>query len=150
MTNFTDIKKLTLMRAASEALKNPYPKDTKTVYAAAVLTSKGNIYASAQYFSDTYSLTLHAEQAALAHAAAHGEGEIVAIATTSNEPKGEWSYPCHMCKQLLWESRIRSGLPMLIINFDQNGRNEELYLDEMMQFPWPARTQQHCFKLALS
>lgn len=92
------------MRAAAEALKNPYPKDTKTVYAAAVLTSKGNIYASAQYFSDTYSLTLHAEQAALAHAAAHGEGEIVAIATTSDEPKGEWSYPCHMCTTFVGES----------------------------------------------
>jgi cytidine deaminase len=141
MTNFTDIQKQSLIQAATEVLKNPYPKDTKTVYAAAVLTSKGNIYASAQYFSDTYSLTLHAEQAALAHAAAHGEGEIVAIATTSNEPEGEWSYPCHMCKQLLWESRIRSGVLMQVINFDQNGRIEELNLDEMMQFPWPAHTK---------
>jgi cytidine deaminase len=133
--------KQSLIKAATEALQNPYPKNTKTVYAAAVLTNQGNIYASAQYFSDTYSLTLHAEQAALAHAAAHGEGEIIAIATTSNEPSGQWSYPCHMCKQLLWESQIRSGLPMLVINFDQNGRVEELHLDEMMQYPWPTRAK---------
>lgn len=126
-----------LMQAATQALQNPYPKDTERVFAAAVLTLKGNIYASAQYFSDTYSLTLHAEQAALVHTAAHGEGEIVVIAATSNEPQGVWSYPCHMCKQLLWESRIRSGLPMLVINFDQYGKVEELDLDAMMKFPWP-------------
>lgn len=127
------------MRAATEALKRSYPKDAKTVYSAAVLTKQGNIYASAHYYSDTFSLTLHGEQAALAHAAAHGEGEIVAIAVTSNEPKGTWSYPCHMCKQLLWESRLRSGLPMKIINFDQYGRVEEYDLDEIMNLPWPSK-----------
>src|SRR3989338_1764253 len=98
----TDDQKTALMAEATRALKNPYPKDAKTVYAAAVLTDAGNIYSAAQYFSDTYSLTLHAEQLALAHAAAHGEGIIVAMAATSNEPKGAWSYPCHMCKQLMW------------------------------------------------
>jgi cytidine deaminase len=126
-----------LMQAASEALKRPYPLDAKQVFAAAVFTKKGNIYASAQYFSDTYSLTLHAEQVALAHAAAHGEGEIVAIACTSNEPKGVWSYPCHMCKQLMWESQLRSGIEMKVINFDQYGKVEELLLSEMMKYAWP-------------
>jgi cytidine deaminase len=135
----TEEEKQALMKAATEALKNPYPKDAKIVYAAAVLTAKGNVYSAAQYFSDTYSLTLHGEQMALVHAAAHGEGEIVAIACTSNEAKGEWSYPCHMCKQLLWESRLRSGLPMKIINFDQYGRVEEYDLDEIMNLPWPQR-----------
>lgn len=129
--------KQSLMQAATQALQNPYPKDAKAVYVAAVLSTQGNIYASAQYFSDTYSLTLHAEQAALAHAAAHGEGEIVAIAVTSNEPQGAWSYPCHMCKQLLWESRRRSDIPMTIIIFDQYGKTEELNLDDIINYPWP-------------
>jgi cytidine deaminase len=88
-------------------------------------------------FSDTYSLTLHAEQAALAHAAAHGEGEIVAMACTSNEPQGVWSYPCHMCKQVMWESQLRSGIEMKVINFDQYGKVEELQLSEMMKYAWP-------------
>lgn len=130
-------QKQALKSAATEALKYPYPLDAKTVYAAAVLTKQGNIFASAQYFSDTYSLTLHAEQAALAHAAAHGEGEIMAIAITSNEPEGQWSYPCHMCKQLLWESQRRSKIPMKVIVFNQPGYEETIDLDQMIQFPWP-------------
>ena len=129
--------KQSLMQAATQALQNPYPKDAERVFAAAVLTTQGNIYASAQYFSDTLSLTLHSEQAALAHAAAHGESEIVAMAVTSNEPEGTWSYPCHMCKQLLWESRRRSGVAMTIIIFDQYGKAEELNLDEIMNYTWP-------------
>jgi len=133
----TDQKQL-LKTAASEALKNPYPTDASTVFAAAVLTKQNNIYASAQYFSDTYSLTLHAEQAALAHAAAHGEGAIKAIAITSNEPKGSFSYPCHMCKQLLWESRLRSGTAMQLLIFDQYGKEELLDLDKIINYPWPA------------
>jgi len=135
----TPQQKTALKQAATEALKNPYPLDAKNVYAAAALTKKGNIYASAQYFSDTYSLTLHAEQSALAHAAAHGEGEIIAIAVTDNLPEEEWSYPCHMCKQLLYESSQRSGLPMTIIVFDQKGKEEILDLDEIMTYVWPAR-----------
>ena len=75
----TDSEKNKLKTALAEAMKNSYPKDAPTVYAAAVLTKSGNVYAAAQYFSDTYSLTLHGEQCALVHAAAHGEGEIVAI-----------------------------------------------------------------------
>ena len=128
-----------LIEEAKKALKNPYPKDAKTVYSAAVLTKAGNIYSSAQYFSDTYSLTLHAEQAALAHAAAHGEGEILAVAITSNEKlkKGEFSYCCHMCKQLLYESQRRSGILMTLIFFNQHGDVQELKLNNMISFPWP-------------
>jgi len=132
-------QKLTLMEEAKKALKNPYPKDAKTVYSAAVLTKAGNIYSSAQYFSDTYSLTLHAEQSVLAHAAAHGEGEIVAIAITSNEElkKGEFCYACNMCKQLLYESQRKSGVAMTVIFFNQFGETQELLLNGMISYPWP-------------
>lgn len=69
----TDAEKKKLKSAVVEAMNNSYPKGAATVYAAAVLTKSGNVYAAAQYFSDTYSLTLHGEQCALVHAAAHGE-----------------------------------------------------------------------------
>ena len=94
-----------------------------------------------QYGSDTYSLTLHAEQSALAHAAAHGEGNLVAIAVTSNEKleKGEFTAPCHMCKQLLWESSLHSGLPMLIILANSFGEIKEVNLDDLMSLPWPTK-----------
>lgn len=135
----TATEKENLISEAQKALKNPYPLGAETVYAAAVLTKKGNIYSAAQYFSDTYSLTLHGEQSALAHAAAHGEGEILAMAITSNEKllKGEFSYPCHMCKQLMWESSRRSKIPMEIILVNSFGEVKEVMLDEMISFPWP-------------
>lgn len=121
------------------AMTHAYPKDAKTVYAAAVLTKAGNIYSAAQYFSDTYSLTLHGEQNALAHAAAHGESDIVAMAITSNEllEKGQFTYPCHMCKQLLYESQKRSGIPMTIIFVNSHGETEEMLLEKMISYPWP-------------
>jgi len=128
-----------LIQEAKNALANPYPKDNPMVYSAAVLTKKGNIYSAAQYFSDTFSLTLHGEQCALVHAAAHGEGEIVAMAITSTEKlkKGEFTYPCHMCKQLLWESYRRSKIPMTIILVNNHDEVKEVFLSEMISYPWP-------------
>lgn len=135
----TKQQKDNLILEARKALKNPYPKDLKVVYAAAVLTKKGNIYSAAQYFSDTYSLTLHSEQCSLVHAAVHGEREIVAIASTSNEnnEKGEFTYPCNMCKQLLYESQRRSKVPMEVLLINNHGEIQELKLDDMISHNWP-------------
>ena len=132
-------QKSRLVQEAILALQNPYPKDSSHVYAAAVLTDNGKIYSASNYHSDTHSLTLHAEQGALAHAAAHGEGNIVAIAVTSNEKlgSGQFTPPCHMCKQLLWESRLRSGKPMHIVLANGHGEIKEVDLDELMPLPWP-------------
>ncbi|MEK7628534.1 MAG: hypothetical protein AAB421_03900 [Patescibacteria group bacterium] len=137
----TDKQKEKLIQEAISALKNPYPKDSKNSYAAAVLTDSGNIYSANYYHSDTRSLTIHGEQAALVHAASHGEGNIVAIAVTSNEDleRGEFTAPCHMCKQVLWESRLRSGIPMLVILANPHGETKEVLLDELVPLPWPAR-----------
>lgn len=132
-----------LITAALEGMRNAFtgtnkPEDMR--FGAAVLTKKGNIYSSGQYYSDTYSLTLHAEQAALAHAAAHGEYEIVAIAITGNEPSGpnDSIYPCHMCKQLLWESHLRSKQNTELLLLDEKGKVlERLKLLDVINYPWP-------------
>ena len=132
-----------LIQAAIEGIRNAFtgtnkPEDMR--FGAAVLTQKGNIYSSGQYYSDTYSLTLHAEQAALAHAAAHGEYEIVVIATTANETAGgdKPVYPCHMCKQLLWESYIRSKQNVEIIIVSNKGEVLERFkLLDIIDHPWP-------------
>lgn len=136
-------KKENLIAEAKKAMTNVCPKDNPVVYSAAVLTKQGNIYSSSNYGSDTASLTLHAEHSVLAHAAAHGEGKISAIAVTSNEklPRGKFTPPCHMCKQLLWESYLRSKIPMLVILANQYGETKEVSLDEMMPYPWPQKTQ---------
>lgn len=132
-----------LIQAALVGIKNAFtgtnkPDDFRI--GAAALTKKGNIYSSGHYYSDTYSLTLHAEQAVLAHAAAHGEYEILAIAITGNVPDGadDSIYPCHMCKQLLWESYLRSKENTEIILLDEKGKIlERLKLLDMINYPWP-------------
>jgi cytidine deaminase len=134
-----------LIQAAIEGMRNAFtgtnkPDDRR--FGAAVLTKKGNVYSSGAYFSDTYSLTLHAEQAVLSHAASHGEYDIVAIAITGNAPAapGDSIYPCHMCKQLLWESYLRSKINTELLLVEDNGKIlEKLKLLDIITFPWPAK-----------
>lgn len=135
----TTEQKQNLIKAAKEALNNPYPKGAEIVYSAAVLSKEGNIYSAAQYYSDTYSLTLHGEQSALAHAGAHGEGDIVAIAVASSEKleKGQFTYSCNMCKQLLYENSKRSGLPIEVIFVNSFDETQEVNLSDMISYPWP-------------
>ena len=135
----TQEQKDAIVKAAREVLENDYAKQNKAVYSAAVLTSSGEIYPAVSFFSDTYTLTAHGEQAALIHAAAHGEGAILAIAVASLEEKklGEFTNPCHMCKQLLYESQKRNNLPMLVILSNNHGEIQEVELSEMISYPWP-------------
>lgn len=133
-----------LIKAAETGVVNAYTKDRAPSdyrIGAAVLTQAGNIYASGQYYSDTASLTLHAEQAVLAHAAAHGEYAIEAIAVTWNETASSDSsgsiYPCHMCKQLLWESHLRSGCNTEILIVEKGAIIERLLLKDIMSYTWP-------------
>lgn len=134
-----------LLLAAEEGVRNCFtrknnPDDFRI--GAAVLTDKGNIYSSGYYKSETGSLTLHAEQAVLAHAAAHGEYVIVAIAVTWNDAASNLNhsqsiYPCHMCKQVLWESHLKSGKDMEIIIAEKGVVLEELTLSKIMNYTWP-------------
>lgn len=128
-----------LVIAAKKALLNNYAVNNRGNYTAAVLTISGNIYEAVSYFSDTYTLTIHGEQAALAHAAAHGESEIIAIAVASNEikNKGEYTNPCHMCKQLLYETSKRNKLPILVILTNNLDEVKEVQLEDMISYPWP-------------
>lgn len=132
-----------LIKSAKEGMKNAFTgHQQKARFGAAVLTLQGNIYSAGQYFSDTLSLTLHAEQAAIAHAAAHGEYAITAIACIGNEEAYQLSggiiYPCHLCKQLLWESYLRSRVNTEILIADVCGNvSETLFLTDILHHPWP-------------
>lgn len=136
----TNEQKRKLIKEAKGALKNSYATKNNSNYSAAVLTKNGNIYPAVSYFSDTYTLTLHGEQAALSHAASHGEGEILAIAIASNEKKakGEFTNPCNLCKQLMYESQRRTGISMLVILTNEHDETKDVQLDEMFSYPWPA------------
>jgi cytidine deaminase len=116
-----------LLRRADKALVNTYP-ESRSGYAVALLTDAGNIYEGVSYKSDTYTLTMHSEATALANAAIHGEKDIVAI-TGPN---------CHICKQLIYESSLNSGIDVLVI-IKESDEIKQIPISELMPYPWPER-----------
>lgn len=120
-----------MLERAEAAKVNTYPLANQG-YAATVLTDKGNIYEGVSYKSDTYTLTMHCEMTALAHAAIHGEKNIIAI-TGPN---------CHMCKQLIWESALNSGIDIQIV-MEEEGEIKQVPISSLMQYPWPDEKGRH-------
>ena len=75
----TDIKKLggTLVSEAINALDLSHPKNPENLrFAAAVMTPENKVFASSAFWSDTLTLAVHAEHAALVHAAASGHRTV--------------------------------------------------------------------------
>lgn len=116
-----------MFQEAERVVNNTYPKPGKVV--CSVVTTSGTIYPGVNYYSDTYTATMHAEMVALAHAATHGEKEIVAV-TGPN---------CHLCKQLLWENSIRSGIDIMVVFKIEDEKFKMVPLSEMMVYAWPDR-----------
>lgn len=112
---------------AEKALINTYPK-SKEGYAVTLLTKKGTIYEGISYGSDTATLTMHSEATALANAAIHGEKDIIAI-TGPN---------CHICKQLIYESSLRSGIDTVVIIKEEN-KIKQIPISKLMPYPWPEK-----------
>jgi len=104
---------------------NTFPKKNDG-FAMALMTVSGQIFTGVSYKSDTRTLTMHSEATALAHAAIHGETKIVAI-TGPN---------CHICKQLIYESSLRSGIDTVVI-MEEAGEIKQVPISKMMPYPWP-------------
>ena len=116
-----------LLKLRGEAMKNTYPIGNQG-YAVALLTKSGNTYTGVSYGSDTQTLTMHSEATALTHAAIHGEKDIVAI-TGPN---------CHICKQLIYESSLRSGIETVVI-ISEDDEIKQIPISELMPYPWPEK-----------
>lgn len=117
-----------LLKRAKEIKENAFPKTAKNKFAVALLTKKGNIYGGVSYGSDTATLTMHSEATALAHAAIHGETEVIAI-TGPN---------CHICKQLIYENSLRSNIDVVII-LEENENIKQIPISTLMPYPWPEK-----------
>lgn len=123
----TDEECRNLLKEGDNALQYTYPTPNSG-FAVALMTDKGNIYTGASYVSDTHNLTMHSEAVCIARAAQHGETKIVAI-TGPN---------CHNCKQLIWESSIRSKIDTVII-IEEEGEIKQVPISTLMLYPWPDR-----------
>lgn len=116
-----------LIKRGDDHKKNTFPNPGNG-YSVSLLTEDGNFYEGASYGSDTWTLTMHSEASALAHAANHGETKIVAI-TGPN---------CHICKQLIYESSLRSGIDTVIVSEEQN-KIKQTPISKLMPEPWPEK-----------
>ena len=114
-----------LLQMGKTAMAFTYPDKGKG-FAVGLMTKNGKKYSGASYNSDTHNLTMHSEAVALARAAQDGETGIVAI-TGPN---------CHNCKQLIWESSIRSKIDTVVI-IEEGGIIKQIPISEMMPYPWP-------------
>ncbi|MFA9288867.1 MAG: hypothetical protein ACEQSA_03240 [Weeksellaceae bacterium] len=122
----TDAECEQMLQLAETTLANTFPT-SGSGYAAVVMNADGKLYEGASYGSDTYTLTMHGEMVALAHAATHGAREIVAI-TGPN---------CHICKQLIYESSLRSGIDIVVVMKEESGF-KQVPISTIMPYPWPA------------
>jgi cytidine deaminase len=46
-------------------------------------------------------------------------------------------YPCHMCKQLFWESSLRSGKNIEIMIVKNGEIAERFFIKDIMNYAWP-------------
>ncbi len=92
-----------LVRAAHKAMNNAYAPFSHFKVGAAILTSKGDIFAGCNVENSSYGMTNCAERTAIFSAvAAKGPRlEIVAVAVTNAQ--GVACSPCGACRQVIYE-----------------------------------------------
>lgn len=120
----TDKQARAMLEMATKARAKTYPNPN--AYAVTVLTKAGNMYEGISYNSDTLTLTMHSEATALAHASIHGELEVIAI-TGPN---------CHICKQLIWERSLHTGIDIQVI-VEEGDTYKIVPISQQMPYPWP-------------
>lgn len=133
-----------LVRAAIDALATANLAQPKNLrFGAAVLTRSGNVYTSSVFWSATSTLLLHAEHAALAHAASHGERDVIAVACVSTEdPEGmRYCHPCGICRQLIYESAQASKIDVEVLMGNLHGEHLSKKVSELVPYPWPAANE---------
>ena len=100
----TEAERKELIETATKALDSSYAPYSQFRVGAAVLTSKGNIFAGCNVENASYGLSMCAERNAIANAII-GEGKdtivIKAIAITNSQQVS--CSPCGACRQVIWE-----------------------------------------------
>ena len=130
-----------LIAEAIDALKMSHPSNPPNLrFGSAVLTAKENVYSSSAFWSDTLTLAVHAEHAALIHAAAHNDRLIKAIACVSTEDLDGMAFchPCGICKQLIYENSRESKSEVVVFMANQNRQYTSKKISELVTLPWPS------------
>src|ERR1700757_4266830 len=114
-----------LVRAARKAMENAYAPFSHFKVGAAILTSKGDIFAGCNVENSSYGMTNCAERTAIFSAvAAKGPRlEIVAVAVTNAQ--GVACSPCGACRQVIYEFG-----PDAVIFYEGNEGSKQSHITE--------------------
>ena len=116
-----------LVRAARKTMKNAYAPFSHFKVGAAILTSKGDIFAGCNVENSSYGMTNCAERTAIFSAVAEkGPGlEILAIAVTNAQ--GVPCSPCGACRQVIYEFG-----PDAIVFYQGQQGDKESHITELL------------------
>lgn len=90
-----------VIERAKAARKSAYSPYSGVKIGAAVLTSKGEVYAGSNIENASYGLSCCAERAAIFKAVSEGQRDIVAIAVVGKSE--DFTRPCGACRQVMVE-----------------------------------------------
>jgi cytidine deaminase len=96
-----------LLRAARKVMKNAYAPFSHFRVGAAILTSKGRVFAGCNVENSSYGMTNCAERTAIFSAIAKDGPELeiqaVAVVASPNGDHGVPCSPCGACRQVIYE-----------------------------------------------
>ncbi|MGA6985565.1 MAG: cytidine deaminase [Terriglobales bacterium] len=96
-----------LLRAARKVMKNAYAPFSQFRVGAAILTSKGRVFAGCNVENSSYGMTNCAERTAIFSAIAKDGPELeiqaVAVVASPNGDHGVPCSPCGACRQVIYE-----------------------------------------------
>ncbi|MBQ4282842.1 MAG: cytidine deaminase [Lachnospira sp.] len=120
-----DLKKR-LIKSAKAVMKHAYAPYSGFKVGAAVLAQSGKIYTGCNIENISYGATNCAERTAIFKAVSEGERELLAIAIVSC--KGEITYPCGICRQVMSEFMSKDSTVVL----DSDSGVKEYTLSELL------------------
>src|ERR1035438_8859250 len=92
-----------LVRAARKTMKNAYAPFSHFKVGAAILTSKGDIFAGCNVENSSYGMTNCAERTAIFSAVAKDGPELEIVAVAVVNAQGVPCSPCGACRQVIFE-----------------------------------------------
>jgi cytidine deaminase len=114
-----------LLRSARKVMTNAYAPFSKFRVGAAILTSKGRIFAGCNVENSSYGMTNCAERTAIFSAIAKDGPELEILAVAVVNDHGVPCSPCGACRQVIYEFGPRS----IVFYAGEKGLKESLITD---------------------
>jgi cytidine deaminase len=116
-----------LSRAARKAMKNAYAPFSNFKVGAAILTSKGDIFAGCNVENSSYGMTNCAERTAIFSAVAQGGPGLQILAVAVTNAQNIACSPCGACRQVIYEFG-----PDAVVFYQGNNGDQESHITELL------------------